>query len=327
MVRRCFRWIGRHRKLAVFIILTFMIVAVNVIAYNHARALTYTSEGDSTPRPETLSAWDKVKIVFSGVNIPRPVNRLAPTSQGLSYETAVIQSTDGVQLELWQIPRARSNGVVLLAHGFASSKASLLREARAFHDLGYTTCLLDFRGSGGSSGSDTSIGVHEADDIACCVAHLRQTYPGEPLALYGQSMGSVAVLRAIAEKGVRPQAVIIESPFDRLLSTVGNRFSAMGLPAFPGAQLLVFWGGVQQGFNGFSHNPVDYARRVNCPVLLMHGARDTRVTQEQVRSVLDCLAGPKQLVEFAAAEHEPCIGSDMALWQRTTAEFLETCIK
>lgn len=38
------------------------------------------------------------------------------------------------------------------------------------------------------------------------------------------------------------------------------------------------WGGWQQGFNGFRHNPVDYARRVRVPTLLMQGDRDDRVS-------------------------------------------------
>ena len=38
-------------------------------------------------------------------------------------------------------------------------------------------------------------------------------------------------------------AVVVESVFDRLLSTAENRFHSMGIPAFPMARLLIFWGG------------------------------------------------------------------------------------
>src|SRR5436305_1579766 len=83
-------------------------------------------------------------------------------------------------------------------------------------------------------------------------------------------------------------------PFDRLLSTVKARFAGLGVPSFPGAQLLVFWGGWQHGFNGFRHNPVDYARDVSCPVLLLHGRQDPRVSAEQVEEVHANLAGEKE---------------------------------
>jgi hypothetical protein len=53
-------------------------------------------------------------------------------------------------------------------------------------------------------------------------------------------MGAAAVLRAVARCGVQPDAIIVESVFDNMLNTVRHRFEAMGVPSFPGAQLLVF---------------------------------------------------------------------------------------
>ncbi|MBE9078296.1 hypothetical protein IQ241_13505 [Romeria aff. gracilis LEGE 07310] len=52
-------------------------------------------------------------------------------------------------------------------------------------------------------------------------------------------MGAVAVMRAISLHDIQPDAAILESPFDRLLSTVCHRFEAMGIPSFPGAELIV----------------------------------------------------------------------------------------
>jgi uncharacterized protein len=146
--------------------------------------------------------------------------------------------------------------------------------------------------------------------------------PSLPLILFGQSMGSVAILRANAEHELQARAIIMECPFDRLLSTVENRFTAMGVPAFPFAQLLVFWGGVQHGFNGFRHNPVDYARSVHCPVLQMHGDRDSRVTTAQARAVFDNLAGAKRLEIFPQAGHESYLGVSPEHWQAAVSKFL-----
>ena len=46
--------------------------------------------------------------------------------------------------------------------GYATPKESLLGAASAFHGWGYTAVLVDFRGVGGSSRSDTTLGVREA---------------------------------------------------------------------------------------------------------------------------------------------------------------------
>jgi hypothetical protein len=65
-------------------------------------------------------------------------------------------------------------------------------------------------------------------------------------------MGSAAILRAVALRGISPAALVLECPFDRLLSSVENRFAIMGLPPVPVARLLVFWGGIQHGFKRLS---------------------------------------------------------------------------
>lgn len=136
-------------------------------------------------------------------------------------------------------------------------------------------------------------------------------------------MGAVAVMRAIAHEGVTPTAVILESPFDRLLNTVRHRFDAMGIPSFPGSELIVWWGGWQQGIDGFAHNPVEYAKDINCPVLLMYGEFDQRITLQNVEAILDVLPGQKQLVVFSAVGHGSLASDDPPRWKDHVHQFLQ----
>jgi alpha-beta hydrolase superfamily lysophospholipase len=312
-----------HRKLTVGLVLTALLIGLNVIAYNHAHAMTHFREGGPrTGNPETLSLLQKAKVLLLGISLPRPANQSDPASEGLAFETYHFRGKDGIRLEAWHVPHPEARGVVLLLHGYAGCKDSLLAEARAFHDLGYATVLLDCRGSGGSDGNATTIGVYEADDLAAVVRELQESDPGQRLILYGGSMGAVAILRAVSANGVRPSAVIAECPFDRMITTVGNRFAAMGLPAFPCAHLLVFWGGVQHGFNGFRHNPVDYARGVRCPVLFLQGEQDTRVTREQAEAVFKNLAGEKHFELFPGVGQQSCLSGRPDQWKQVVAEFL-----
>ena len=133
--------------------------------------------------------------------------------------------------------------------------------------------------------------------------------------LFGQSMGAVAILRAVKQHGIAPDAVILEAVFDTMLNTVRNRFATMGVPSFPGAQLLVFWGGMQWGFNGFAHNPVEYARSLNCPSLFMHGSNDSRATVAEGRRVFAAVPGPKEFKEFASVGHEAYVSMHPDEWR------------
>jgi alpha-beta hydrolase superfamily lysophospholipase len=255
------------------------------------------------------------------VTIERPAEEVRPDALDLPYEVHVYVG-EGGRLAAWHIPHEHAAGLVVLFHGYAAGKARLLPEARAFHDLGYACFLVDFRGSGGSDGDRTSIGYHEADDVVRTVAYVRQRWSGEPLILFGHSMGAAAILRALSLQALEPGAVVLECPFDRLLSTVEARFASTGLPSFPAAQLLIFWGGLQHGYNGFDHNPVEYARRVTCPALLLHGRGDPRVSCKQIESIYRNLAGEKSLYFFDGIGHESYAARQPEEWKGCVAHFL-----
>ena len=146
---------------------------------------------------------------------------------------------------------------------------------------------MDFRGTGGSDGSANSLGYHEANDVAAAVRYARERALPRPLVLYGQSMGGAAVLRAVAVLDVRPDAIIVESVFGRMIAAARNRFALMGVPSFPSAELLVFWGGVRAGIPGFDHNPAEYARACDCPALVLHGAEDRHARLEEAQAIYD----------------------------------------
>ena len=262
-------------------------------------------------------------MVLSGVNIPRPRNGKTPADSNLAFETHRFPSANGSTLEAWQLRGKEDRPLILLFHGYAVSKSSLLSTARVFHALGYATLLVDFYGSGGSSGSGTTIGVKEAVDVASTVDYARHTWKDRKIILYGISMGAAAVLRAIAVKGVQPDAIIIEATFDRLLTTGKNRFRTMGLPGSPFAELLLFWGSVQQGFNFFSHNPVEYAGEVNCPALVLHGEKDERATIDEARGIAVAMKKPARFVAYAGVPHIPIVDARPDQWKRDVQIFLE----
>src|SRR5262249_39182856 len=162
-------------------------------AYIHARAMThYADVGERTPSPEGLSFLGKVGVLFTGVTVPRPSGSGTPADRELAFEVLRIEVADGTRLEAWSVPHPKARGLVLLFHGYASCKAGLLPELAAFHELGYAALAVDFRGSGGSSGNVTTIGVREADDVAAALAHARTHRPGGPVVLFGKSMGAAA---------------------------------------------------------------------------------------------------------------------------------------
>jgi alpha-beta hydrolase superfamily lysophospholipase len=327
MLRRCVRWVRTRPKRTAFLLLAAALLALNVVAYLHAWSMThFTRGGAKTLGAERLSALGKVAVLFSGVHVPKPANDATPAAFGLPFECHRFPGGAG-QLHAWYVPHPRPKALVLLLHGYSGCKAAQLLEARAFHELGYAAFLLDFRGSGESDGWETTVGYKEAEDVVRSLDYAAARWPGLPRVLYGQSMGSAAALRAVAAHGARPAALVLENPFDRFLSTVENRFGLMGLPAFPAARLLVFWGGVQHGIPAFDHNPVEYAAGVDCPVLLLHGREDRMVTAGQLESIFRRLPGPKRLEWFADVGHGPLLAPHPGQWKQAVSQFLADALR
>lgn len=299
------------------------LVGVNVVAFIQARAMsTFTETGARTESPERLGRLETLRVVFAGVRIPRPRNAMTPAAFGLEHERLTIPSSRGGSLEAWRVPGQPDRALVILFHGYASKKEDLLPAARILHGLGHETLLLDFHGSGGSSGSGTTLSYLEARDVADVFAFSRARWPGRRLVLYGSSMGGAAILRAAAVGGVKPDAVIVEATFDTLLQTTRRRFAAMGLPAFPGAELLLFWGGVQHGFDLFGLQPARDARRIECPALILQAGDDARVSIEDARHLADGFGARGRLVVFPGVPHMPIVQRSPDAWGREVGGFL-----
>ena len=311
--------IGRWAVLVALV----LFVAGNVIAWQQAWAMTHYVTGGTAPVIERLSVSEKIGTLLGGVRVPRPENTHTPADVGLVYQTATIPADSGETLEAWVVDATASRGVILLFPGYATPKESLLGAASAFHGWGYTAVLVDFRGVGGSSRSDTTLGVREGTDVALAARWAAGRWPGRPLILYGFSMGSAAVLEAVAHHGVQPPALILESPFDRLLDAARTRFHAMGLPGTPGAELLLFWGSIQGGSNAFALAPADDAASVQRPALVLHGDADPRVSQAQAQAVYARLSGPRTWSEIPGAGHD-VLGTAPGAWQAAVRPFLAT---
>jgi pimeloyl-ACP methyl ester carboxylesterase len=304
--------------LLAFAVLGF--AGLNVLARNHARSMmTYAADGPRTGKPEVLTPWQRLAVLVVGVNLPRPQGGATPADAGLDYRALTIPGPGGIRLGAWHCPAADSDTLAILFHGYGASKSDMLAEAAGFHELGVSVLLVDFRGSGASSESYTTIGYREAEDVAAAVAFAGREFAYTRHVLFGQSMGAAAILRAIETEGVRPDAVVIEAVFDSLLSTVRNRFHSMRVPSFPSAELLLFWGGRRVGFDPFGHNPVDYARGVTCPILFMHGANDPRARIEEARRVFGAVPAPKRFKEFPEAGHESYAGRFPGEWKQAVA--------
>jgi alpha-beta hydrolase superfamily lysophospholipase len=293
------------------------IVIMNAVAYMHAYRFTHFSKEGVRTNPDELGAIDKLGIIMTGVKNPRPTHKSKPDTV---FKTIVIKSD--LVLEGWQINIAKPKGTIIMFHGYSGEKSSLLSRAVEFRKIGYNTLLVDFKGSGGSEGNSTTIGFDESQEVIDCVKYLR--YQGENnIHLFGTSMGAAAILKALHEQDLTPTSIILECPFGRLDQTVAARFRVMGIPAFPLSDVLTFWGGVQNGYWAFAHNPQEYAKGVHCPALLIFGEKDDRVSREETNTIFKNLSGEKQLATYPEHGHALFTSESHEQWITDVSGFIK----
>jgi hypothetical protein len=305
--------------------LFIVLLLINALAFVQARAATHFV-ADAPPLEALLQAPLPIQLgaLLTGVPLPRPQNRSTPAEHHLPYSTHTIALANGEQLEAWHVPHPQPRGLVLLFVGYGGAKEGALTPAAKLFQFGFSSLLVDFRGAGGSSRSDQTLGIREAEDVIAAWQYAAAQWPGLSFYLYGVSMGGAAILRAVALADLPAHGLILEAVFDRLTTTTRHRFAAYGLPGSPAAELLLFWGGVQLGVDPFSHNPVEDAKSVTMPTLLLYGERDPWILPPERAALAEALRGPVEVVVFPAQGHGgPYVYGDAERWDTAVRNFLD----
>src|SRR5690348_13740145 len=256
--RSVFKWI--------LWVLLAQFVLINISAIIYGYKLTHFYEPSTNAMDETRSRNVLIKTwrIFKGPTYRKITNEEYPE---LPYQTVHLFTKDSLSLEAWYIPVDSSRGTVILFHGLGGNKSNILKEAYEFRYLGFNVMLVDMRAHGRSDGNITTMGFRESEDVKLAYDYIARG--GERnIILYGISLGSVVVAKAIYDYNIAPSRVILEIPFSNLRRLVGVRGRMIGFPEEPFGAFVTFWASVEQGFNGFKQDTYKYVEKINCPVLI-----------------------------------------------------------
>lgn len=314
------------KRIGLTIVILF--VLLNIISAFHAYKFTHFYE-DAEPikKPEQMNAGEKAKAIFFGINYPKSK---VVDSLLIPHATIKIKTADSLQLESWYLEQPKlegdvnfKKGTVLLFHGHGSNKSAIIKEIEAFYSLGYNVLATDFRAHGNSEGNVCTIGFNESKDVKAAFDFIQSK--GETnIIVWGISLGAATITKTINDYEIKPNKIILEMPFGSLSDAVKGRVRTMGLPEQPIATLLSFWGGTQQGFWAFSHNPFEYAQSIKCPTLLQWGVLDKRVTLTETQAIFTNIASSKKkLVKYEQCGHVSLCKNEYNKWIEEVTNFLQ----
>ena len=304
----------RLKQFRIFFLLVFCIC--NIIVIIHTYKFTHFDSNNSKLKKEI-----GIQELLFGVDLPRPTNEKFPIYK---YKTINFDS-NGDNIEAWWIETKQdgNKGTILIAHGYCASKSVMLDRANFFLSEGYNVLAIDFIGSGGSDGNQTTIGYKEAKNIKDAYKYLIDN-EYQNIVLFGTSMGAVAIMKAIHDyKDMTPDGLILECPYGSMLYTVKARFRRIDKPewiAYP----FAFWGGIINGFNAFELNPIEYAKSIAIPTFLLYGKNDPSITPEEGNKIFNNLNCKKHISTYPNTDHDNFLHQDSILWQKDIKLFIES---
>jgi fermentation-respiration switch protein FrsA (DUF1100 family) len=217
-------------------------------------------------------------------NLPGRALDATPADVGLAFEDVRLETADGERLHGWYIPASNARGVLLFFHGNAGNISHRLESILIFNRLELDVLIVDYRGYGQSTGKPSEPGTYRDAQAAWdYLVRDRHVEPGK-IVVFGRSLGGAvgAWLAAQLPAEEQPAAVIIESSF-----TSGADMARRLYPVYPAGLLT-----------RLKYPVVEYAARLQCPVLVVHSRDDEIIPFAMGRAIYDAVGQPKDFVEL-----------------------------
>ena len=208
---------------------------------------------------------------------------------------------------------------IILVHGIRSSKESFTPVALWLNKLGYNAIAIDLRAHGESQGQYCTYGYYEKQDISQLIDYLQeQEHLQGNFGIWGHSLGGAVSLQALATD-TRLTFGIIESTyadFKTISKDYGKHY--VGFEPNTLNDYILQRAGTIAHFPIDQVNPIDFAKRIQQPVLMIHGDNDRQINFTYGKQVYDQLSSKHKdfiLVKNAGHNNLHQIGGQVLLNQ------------
>jgi uncharacterized protein len=212
-------------------------------------------------------------------------NRVAPETVGLDGFAAVeIPTEDGERIVAWWAAPSSGDGVVLFLHGTPSTLPDTVwRLPDLIRKSGFGVMAIDYRGSGGSMGTPSELGLRA--DARAAFDFIRAAAPESRIAVFGESLGSGIAVALAREWPVA--GVLLNAPYASVL----RLFELRGPPLL--YRLLLIDQFDSEALIG----------GIGVPVMILHGTADENVPITEARRLYAAAREPKTMIEVEGGGH------------------------
>lgn len=199
-------------------------------------------------------------------------------------------------------PPIRTRGTVLVFHGNAGSAVGRTYYIEALQNLGYRVILAEYPGYGGRAG-EISEKALVADGIETVQTALQQF--GEPLYLWGESLGCGIVTGIVKNSNIPIQGIILLMPFD-------------SLPRIANTHYWYLLGGL---LTLDKYNNIKNLRHYSGKVAVLLSKQDEVIPNKHTLNLYQQIKSDKKLWTFENAGHNDWPTSPDFPWWREVMQF------
>ncbi len=253
--------------------------------------------------------------------------KVSAPPDSLNYEP-ISFSPAGEDLELkgWYLPAEKdSQRTVIAAHGYGGNRSQNFNVSEALVRNGFNVIVFDFRNSGESASSFTTIGQKEKYDILGAVSYIERRFEGRhSIGLIGYSMGAAAAVLAVDETPA-VQAAVLDSSFADLKTYLEKNLPVWSrLPAVPFNWFILNIGIHLFGIQPETVSPIEAAANWEGPLFFIHGKKDEQIPLKNVDQLSSASDGPRdQVWKVPEAGHVEASQVAHAEYVERVLEFLD----
>ena len=265
----------------------------------------------------------------AGFPTPRPPQR-TPADLGLAFEPVEIPALGDVMLPAWFVPApgGQTGPGVAIVHGWESARDRLLPMVQFLHAAGFHCLAVDVRGHGANVAETLPITAGEfgSDALAAWQA-LESRAEVTEAAILGHSMGAIGAILGAANEPRVAAVVATSTPADPWRLT-RQTFRLARLPFPDVIAYPLAWLTTRVYLRPRGHDVADISasgalRRIEAPVLLIHGSEDAVVPAAHLRRLerITVAAGhPAETLLIEGGQHSWLY--EFPEYRRTVAHFL-----
>ncbi|MFW6052681.1 MAG: alpha/beta fold hydrolase [Desulfosalsimonas sp.] len=251
------------------------------------------------------------------------IRNKTPADLGLPYTEVEFTGSTGLQIRGWLVG-GETRSCILLCPGKGANRWDVLSYAPFLYHAGYSVLLFDPRSTGLSQGEKYGLGYFKSRDMIHAANYLNAAYQIEHIGILGFSAGgTAAILAAIEEPLIR--AVVADSAFASLEIAATSSMSSLQKYSFRAVLPLFRREAARKlGVNVFKElDLTEKIRRLEKPVLFIHGTRDQVILPSNSRRLYSLAPGPKEIWLVPGAGHVGAFFEHPHRFEETVLDFFD----